>query len=110
MHPTAQRKAQDELDAVVGTDRLPTLADREKLPYVEALYLEVMRCNPIGPIGTSTSAILARCFRNHSLGLPHVLVEDDVHEGYFIPKGSMIITNVWYDHLTVPLLQYAKAA
>ncbi|KAJ7250652.1 cytochrome P450 [Mycena rebaudengoi] len=78
MHPTAQRKAQDELDAVVGTDRLPTLADREKLPYVEALYLEVMRCNPIGPIG-----------------LPHVLVEDDVHEGYFIPKGSMIITNVW---------------
>ncbi|KAJ7160982.1 cytochrome P450 [Mycena filopes] len=78
MHPGAQKKAQEEIDTVVGANRLPTLSDRENLPYVEALYLEVMRANPVGP-----------------LGLPHVLIEDDVHAGYFIPKGSIIITNVW---------------
>ncbi|KAJ7446928.1 cytochrome P450 [Mycena galericulata] len=78
MHPSAQKKAQAEIDRVVGTDRLPNFGDRENLPYVEGLYLEVMRANPIGP-----------------LGLPHVLVQDDIHNGYFIPKGSIIFTNVW---------------
>ncbi|KAF7789305.1 hypothetical protein EIP86_000249 [Pleurotus ostreatoroseus] len=77
LHPEAQRKAQEELDRVVGSDRLPTFADREHLPYVEALVTEVFRWNPVVP-----------------LGAPHRLLEDDVHEGYFIPKGSIVIANV----------------
>ena len=32
-HPAAQRKAQQEIDAVVGQDRLPTFEDRASLPY-----------------------------------------------------------------------------
>ena len=48
----AQTKAQREIDAVVGHDRLPTLADRQRLPYVEALFKEIIRWAPVVPIGT----------------------------------------------------------
>ncbi|KAF7800073.1 hypothetical protein EIP86_011316 [Pleurotus ostreatoroseus] len=50
LYPEVQRKAQEELDRVVGTDRLPTFADRENLPYLEALVTEVHRWNPVAPM------------------------------------------------------------
>ena len=34
-------------------------------------------------------------------GMPHRLVQDDVYDGYFIPKGSVVFTNVWYDVLFI---------
>lgn len=49
--PEAQKKAQSEIDTVIGGDRLPTAADREQLSYVNALCLEVLRWNPVVPIG-----------------------------------------------------------
>ncbi|KAF9067150.1 O-methylsterigmatocystin oxidoreductase [Rhodocollybia butyracea] len=76
LQQSAQSKAQKEIDAVVGHDRLPTLQDREQMPYVEALLQEVMRVYTITP-----------------LGLPHLVSENDTHHGYFIPKGSTILTN-----------------
>ncbi|TFK56140.1 cytochrome P450 [Heliocybe sulcata] len=78
LYPEVQRKAQAEIDAVVGNDRLPNHQDRQHLPYVEALVKEVLRWNPVTP-----------------LGVPHRVTEDDVHEGYYIPKGSVVITNIW---------------
>ncbi|KAJ7196596.1 hypothetical protein B0H12DRAFT_985412, partial [Mycena haematopus] len=42
-HPMFRKKAQTEIDSVVGTDRLPEFEDRPSLPFVEALYREVMR-------------------------------------------------------------------
>jgi len=74
--PSAQSKAQKEIDTVVGHDRLPTLEDRDQLHYVEALIQETMRVYTAGPIG-----------------LPHVVSENDICQGYFIPKGSMVLTN-----------------
>ena len=53
LYPEAQKRAQAELDTVVGRDRLPTLADRPNLPYVEALVSEVMRWVPVAPMGQS---------------------------------------------------------
>jgi hypothetical protein len=44
LHPEYQLKAQEELDKVIGTARLPEFADRESLPYVECVYQEVFRC------------------------------------------------------------------
>lgn len=41
--PEVQRRAQEELDRVVGTSRLPTFDDRERLPYVNAICAEVLR-------------------------------------------------------------------
>lgn len=44
LHPEAQVAAQEEIDRVVGFDRLPNLSDRASLPYVECLLQEVYRC------------------------------------------------------------------
>jgi cytochrome P450 len=79
LFPEAQQKAQEELDAIIGHGRLPNMADRPSLPYLNALYLEVLRWSPVVP-----------------LGLPHRLTDDDVYNGVLIPKGSIIIANVWY--------------
>ncbi|KAI2466346.1 putative cytochrome P450 oxidoreductase OrdA-like protein [Annulohypoxylon bovei var. microspora] len=79
VYPEVQKKAQEEIDRVVGQDRLPTMADREHLPYVEAMVKEVLRWHPVAP-----------------MALPHTSTEDDVCEGYFIPKGSMLLANVWH--------------
>ncbi|KAJ6623187.1 cytochrome P450 [Mycena sp. CBHHK59/15] len=78
LQPDAQRKAQSELDTVLGHCTAPQLADRPRLPFVEALISEVFRTYTIGPVG-----------------LPHVASEDDVHNGFFIPKGAIILTNNW---------------
>ncbi|KAF9479201.1 cytochrome P450 [Pholiota conissans] len=78
LHPEAQRRVQAEIDAVVGTDRLPTFEDREKMPYMEAVYQETLRWAVPVP-----------------LNLPHRVMEDDVYKGMFIPKGSLVFGNIW---------------
>jgi cytochrome P450 len=77
-HPDVQKRAQEEIDQVVGQDRLPNFEDRDNLPYVEAVVKEVLRRYPVAP-----------------MGLPHASTEDDICEGYFIPKGSMLLANIW---------------
>ncbi|KAI0045442.1 cytochrome P450 [Auriscalpium vulgare] len=77
IYPDIQRKAQAEIDAVVGNDRLPTFADRAQLPYVEAIISEILRWGTVAP-----------------LGVPHTLSRDDIHNGYFIPERAIILTNV----------------
>lgn len=54
LHPAVVEKAQRELDAVVGTDRLPDFTDRPRLPYVNAIISEVLRWQPVTPLGTTT--------------------------------------------------------
>ncbi|KAH9960180.1 cytochrome P450 [Russula dissimulans] len=76
--PEAQRRAQAELDAVVGRDRLPTIADAPRLPYLGAVIREVLRWRPALP-----------------LGVPHAATNDDWYEGMFIPKGTICIPNAW---------------
>jgi cytochrome P450 len=51
MNPEAQTKAQEEIDRVIGTDRLPTFDDEPKLPYVTALAKEVFRWQQVAPFG-----------------------------------------------------------
>jgi cytochrome P450 len=55
LHPDVMKKAQAEIDTVVGNDRLPTFADREHLPYVNALCKEVFRWNSVTPAGEDAS-------------------------------------------------------
>ncbi len=87
LHPEAQRKAQEELDAVIG-DRLPTFEDREQLPYVRALLKEVTRWQPVTPMGKYKPSPYIKCSRMNYfiLGHAHRVTEDDVYDGYFIPK------------------------
>ncbi|KAF9069515.1 cytochrome P450 1 [Rhodocollybia butyracea] len=76
LHPKVQAKAQAEIDRVIGRDRLPTFEDRRSLPYIEAIYREVMRLH-------------------HPFPLNHVSSQDDFYRGYHIPKGCAILPNVW---------------
>jgi hypothetical protein len=39
LYPEAAKKAQAELDAVIGKKRLPMLGDRPDLPYVTAFWM-----------------------------------------------------------------------
>ncbi|KAJ3882853.1 cytochrome P450 [Lentinula edodes] len=78
LHPNVQQHAQHELDRVVGRSRNPTFADMPELPYLRAIVKEVLRWQPAIP-----------------LAVPHTAIEDDWYEGYFIPKGTACIPNVW---------------
>ncbi|KAJ7671828.1 cytochrome P450 [Mycena rosella] len=78
MHEDIQRSAQNEIDSVIGSDRLPDFIDRERLPFVTAIMKEVLRWHPPAPIG-----------------IPHELLEDDIYEGMLIPSGSIVMVNIW---------------
>ncbi|KDR70119.1 hypothetical protein GALMADRAFT_254949 [Galerina marginata CBS 339.88] len=77
-HPEVQVQAQKELDRVIGRDRLPDFNDRPSLPYISAILKEVLRWNPVAP-----------------LGLPHMATRDDEFNGYLIPAGTIIVGNTW---------------
>jgi len=77
LHPQVLSRAQAEIDSVVGSDRLPTLSDRPNLPYVEAVYKEVLRWNPVASL------------------VPHKVNRDDEYAGWHIPKGAMVVANMW---------------
>ena len=51
LYPDVQRRAQKEIDQIVGNDRLPAWDDQANLPYVSALIKEVMRVAPSAPLG-----------------------------------------------------------
>jgi cytochrome P450 len=53
MYPDVQKKAQAELDTVIGRDRLPDLDDLDSLPYINAIVKETLRWQPVVPMGES---------------------------------------------------------
>lgn len=78
-NPVAQRRAQEEIDNVLGTSHLPTISDIDSLPYVNALLKEVLRWAPPAP-----------------LSLPHRVLQEDTYAGFRIPKYTVIQANIWY--------------
>jgi len=78
LYPDVQRLGQEEVDRVIGGKRLPKGSDRTSLPYVEYIMREIFRWRPVG-----------------NLGLPHVLTRDDNYNGYHIPSGAFVISNIW---------------
>jgi cytochrome P450 len=75
--PETQKRAQAELDTVVGRNRIPSFSDLPSLPYLRAMVKEVLRWRSVLPVG-----------------IPHCSTEDDWYEGMFIPKGTMCLVNV----------------
>ena len=51
MYPDVQKKAQAEIDAVVGRDRLPDIDDLDSLPFINAVVKETLRWQPVTPMG-----------------------------------------------------------
>jgi len=81
LHPEVQRKAQEEIDRVIGHDRLPNAQDRKNLPYVDAIMREVMRLDPVLPLGEFQCGQAPLDLLTGALAVPHRLKEDDVYEG-----------------------------
>ncbi|KAF8129584.1 cytochrome P450 [Boletus edulis] len=78
MNPAAQGKAQAQIDAVVGRDRLPGIEDRPLLPFIDAIFRETIRFSPVLP-----------------LSIPYAAIDDDMYHGYRIPKGAILLANLW---------------
>ncbi|CAE6456438.1 unnamed protein product [Rhizoctonia solani] len=78
LNPGVQLKAQKEIDKVLGLLKLSKLEDKEQLPYVRNLILETLRWHPVLPTA-----------------VPHVCYEDNVYRCYDIPKGTVLIGNLW---------------
>ena len=85
------QKAQAEIDAVVGINRLPDFNDRPYLPYVNAIIKETMRWQLILPVGERFFNVLLQL--SIMAGATHMATEDD---GYFIPEGTVVIGAAWY--------------
>lgn len=82
LNPEFVLNAQNELDAVVGADRMPNFDDKPRLPYIDAVVKEVLRWRPVS-----------------AGGIPHAVTQDDEYLGYRIPKGATVIGNHWSIHL-----------
>ncbi|KAF9766890.1 hypothetical protein IL306_000642 [Fusarium sp. DS 682] len=79
LFPDVQKKAQQEIDNIIGTDRLPHFDDRDNLPYVNALIKETLRWIPVTP-----------------MGVVHTADEDIHYKEYHIPKGASFLPAVWW--------------
>ena len=76
--PHLIRKATEEIDRVIGKDRLVEERDIPQLPYINAIMKETMRKHPV-------AVLLA----------PHLALEDCNIAGYEIRKGTRIFINTW---------------
>ncbi|KAL1200843.1 Cytochrome P450 81D11 [Cardamine amara subsp. amara] len=80
-HPEVLQKAKTEIDAQVGLDRLIEEQDIVKLPYLQNIVSETLRLYPVAP-----------------MLLPHLASEDCKVAGYDVPRGTMLLVNVWAIH------------
>ncbi|KAF8675528.1 cytochrome P450 [Rhizoctonia solani] len=78
LYPDVQKRAQAEIDSVLGHSRLPKVEDRAQLGYVDRVVQETLRWGPVTP-----------------LAVPHTCFKDDTYKGYRIPQGSVVTGNVW---------------
>ncbi len=79
--PEIQSKVHEEFDRVIGLDSRPTLEDRERLPYLNAVVLEDMRYRTVGP-----------------LGVPHKASTSCNVGGFTIPEGAQVLGNIYSIH------------
>uniref|UniRef100_A0A8C0UKA1 Cytochrome P450 2J2-like n=1 Tax=Cyanistes caeruleus TaxID=156563 RepID=A0A8C0UKA1_CYACU len=70
-------KVQQEIDAVVGQCRQPSMADKEKMPYTSAVLSEVLRMGNVVP-----------------LGVPRMATSDTTLAGFHLPKGTTLMTSL----------------
>ncbi|KAJ5115783.1 hypothetical protein N7456_000131 [Penicillium angulare] len=81
-YPDVLKRGQEEIDRVCGSDRSPSFDDLDHLEYLKACMNETLRWRPIAPGG-----------------IPHMLIQDDIYEGYFLPKGTILFANTWGIHM-----------
>ncbi|CAN7986558.1 unnamed protein product [Ixodes hexagonus] len=86
---TVQRRIQEEIDRVVGRERQPTWEDRHQMPYTVATIWEMYRCKP-------------------TVNPPRCVGEDTFFGEYFVPKGTIVMRNVWAVHMSSTLWEHPE--
>jgi len=81
--PEVQRKAQEQIDRVVGSSPLPIMEDEPNLQYIRGCVKETLRWMPTTILGA----------------VPHAVSKDDEYMGYLIPKGAGVLNNVYTIHM-----------
>ncbi|KAM9237232.1 cytochrome P450 2U1 [Dugong dugon] len=81
VYPDVQERVHEEVERVIGPNRAPSLTDKVQMPYTEATIMEVQRLTVVVP-----------------LAIPHMTSGKTVLQGYTIPKGTMVIPNLWSVH------------
>ncbi|KEP46282.1 cytochrome P450 family protein [Rhizoctonia solani 123E] len=77
LNPHVQARSQRELDTVLGQGILPSISDKERLPYVRGVVNEVLRLYPVLP-----------------LAVAHACFQDDTYRGYEIQKGTIMVAPI----------------
>ncbi|KAJ3474622.1 hypothetical protein NLI96_g12355 [Meripilus lineatus] len=96
LYPEAQHKAHRELDSVLGHGQLPTFGDRDSLPFLECLVQEVLSRTFWYSQSLFASYIDPALTTRLKPGALHRLMQDDIYNGMFIPKGSIVVPNIGY--------------
>ncbi|XP_067013403.2 methyl farnesoate epoxidase [Anabrus simplex] len=78
LYPEVQEKVHEAIDSTIGRSHPPSLQDKARLPYIEAVLTEVQRCNTIAPLTP-----------------PHRATHDTELHGYFIPKNTTVLVSLW---------------
>uniref|UniRef100_H0UZC7 Cytochrome P450 n=1 Tax=Cavia porcellus TaxID=10141 RepID=H0UZC7_CAVPO len=77
LHSDVQCRVQQEIDEVIGQGRRPEMADQARMPFTNAVIHEVQRFADIVP-----------------MGVPHMTSRDTEVQGFLIPKGTTLLTNL----------------
>lgn len=77
-YPHIQKKLQEEIDRVVGQDRVASAGDRARLPYVQAFIYESLRYSSFVP-----------------MTIPHSTTSDVIIDGFYIPRDTIVFVNQW---------------
>ena len=80
-NPDVQQMLHQELDQVIGPNRLPTLEDKKSLPFLEATITETLRISSTIPFS-----------------VPRKTTVDTTLQGYHIPEGTTVFANAWSVH------------
>ncbi|KAK3705151.1 hypothetical protein QZH41_003750 [Actinostola sp. cb2023] len=80
-YPEIQRRLHKEIDSHIREDDAPNLSHKKDLPFLEAFTSEVLRMNYVTP-----------------LSIPHKTTADTSLKGYYIPKDTMVVVNLWSLH------------
>ena len=78
-HPEVQKRVHEELDNIVGPDKLPSLDDKDKLHFTNAVLHESFRVTSFVP-----------------MSVPHYALEDVKVRGYVIPQGSVVLPSLFH--------------